>query len=238
MFQLNPLKASDSDLLSAWQRFFQDGVIAVPQAAGTEATAALATARSLSRRVRRALQARGIAYQGPAAASWRFSECASRGRGRFDVRFAADDNNPFAALLEHLDRTLAPLFDGVFGEGLWSRNFAGLVDSLPQSEAQQWHTDGQHLFAGMELPPHAATCFVALQPLVAECPLGCPQFAPGSHISKAAKALEEGVELDVVHGEMQAAGDAILFDYRLVHRGVENSSRDEVGAEGKWIFEF
>ena len=55
-----------------------------------------------------------------------------------------------------------------------------------------------------------------------------PKFIPGSHRWASAQALKEGnAEAVPIWFDLEP-GDVILFDYRLVHRGVENSSSEKV----------
>ena len=59
---------------------------------------------------------------------------------------------------------------------------AGLVLSLPGSDDQGWHTDGEHLFPGLDhhTPPYAVTVFVPLVDLTAAN--GTPEFFLGSQL--------------------------------------------------------
>jgi ectoine hydroxylase-related dioxygenase (phytanoyl-CoA dioxygenase family) len=89
------------------------------------------------------------------------------------------------------------------------------------SHVQEWHSDG---------PPSAPRCdaygvcvFVPLIDLNETT--GCTQFWPGSHVHQhllgfgpAATVLETAVEAHVT------AGCAVLYDYRVLHRGLENTS--------------
>jgi ectoine hydroxylase-related dioxygenase (phytanoyl-CoA dioxygenase family) len=109
-------------------------------------------------------------------------------------------------------------------EGDCQLQYAGLVLSLPGSDDQGWHTDGEHLFPGFghHTPPHAVTVFVPLVNLTEAN--GCPQFFVGSHVEAVATALSEGTETDPPVTAELSTGSALIFDYRLVHRGTGNST--------------
>ncbi|KAH8058861.1 hypothetical protein JL721_9431 [Aureococcus anophagefferens] len=68
---------------------------------------------------------------------------------------------------------------------------AGVILALPGAAGQPWHSDGDHVHDEFHLPPHALNVFL---PLV-DC--GVRNGATGA-----------------------AAGDAIVFDWRLKHRGL------------------
>ena len=99
-----------------------------------------------------------------------------------------------------------------------------LADNLG---AQAWHADGPHLFTTLPdttLPAHAINIFVPLVDLTEEN--GPTEFAIGSH-KLGHEYNEEEEEVDGtsrVTSILAKAGDAILFDYRLWHRGLPNSS--------------
>ena len=74
--------------------------------------------------------------------------------------------------------------------------------------------------------PHLQV-FVPLTDTTAE--LGCPQFVPGSHrLGDAdADATVAGTSASPLQFAPLRAGSAVMFDYRLVHRGLRNSHPTE-----------
>ena len=103
----------------------------------------------------------------------------------------------------------------------------GCMLSFPGSATQPWHSDGPHIRgsdvprAGSDLPfvspPHALNVFV---PLVDLTPNNGPtEYVPGSHFDYDVKAPHVIPSL--------RKGTALLFDYRLKHRGLGNSSTEE-----------
>merc|ERR1711903_67846 len=84
---------------------------------------------------------------------------------------------------------------------------------------QRWHKDGNH--ENESVVPHALTVFVPLQPLTAAN--GPTEFRLGSHRRRtdAKRLRQDGVAVTC------DAGDALLFDYRVDHRGLANASDED-----------
>ena len=121
--------------------------------------------------------------------------------------------------------------------------FSGVVYSDPGSPAQCWHIDSPHVSAD-HLPPHALNVMVAVHdtPLA----MGPTELAKGSHrltnhlqnpalvsnelvyqhettapeqlVTNASVAAPEGV------ASALAAGSCLIFDDRILHRGLGNAS--------------
>ena len=95
-----------------------------------------------------------------------------------------------------------------------------------QPGTQQPHLDGPHLFQGThgyeqaQNPAHCLNVFLPLVDVTLEN--GPTEFWPGSHCLERAR--------DAFNGNMPSValagkrGDAIVFDYRVVHRGMPNES--------------
>ncbi|GET90357.1 hypothetical protein, conserved [Leishmania tarentolae] len=93
---------------------------------------------------------------------------------------------------------------------------SGCFLSLMGSETQNAHTDGPALSDVVNLFPYAINVFV---PLISVDSRNGTEFFPGSHISgdrERSKSVSPPVAL----------GDALLFDYRVVHRGLRNAKSD------------
>ncbi|EGD78956.1 hypothetical protein PTSG_11805 [Salpingoeca rosetta] len=108
-----------------------------------------------------------------------FTEVASRCRGRLDIRVNTEDG-PFATLARL--PVLNTLPQAVLGSDM-KLNYTGVVVSLPGSEDQNWHVDGDHLFPHVHLPPHAVTVFIPLENVDKD--MGLPQRDPVQHIIQA-----------------------------------------------------
>ena len=107
----------------------------------------------------------------------------------------------------------------------------GVLTSLPGAPAQRFHQDGPL--------PGSFNCFVPLVDVVPEQHTGT-EFWPGSHVHPAVPklvqtgdlAVEDSSQLPVVSGDPNVhtvlpslrAGDMLLYQYRVVHRGAANAS--------------
>lgn len=89
--------------------------------------------------------------------------------------------------------------------------------SLPGAEAQVYHQDGLHLTTKTQRPCHAVNVFIPLVDLTLKN--GPTEFCLGTHILNQENFDKEFVDIPCV-----SAGTPILFDYRLGHRGLANTS--------------
>lgn len=132
-----------------------------------------------------------------------------RGVNRFDLTIPALDD--FAQLCD--DAPWLPLVRAILGDDI-KRLSTSCVLSLPGSDAQQWHSDGQHMNGSLYLPPHCLNVFVPLCDITPE--IGPTEFSPGTHVDYEAAGTSEA--------PCMMAGQPLLFDHRTKHRGVQNRS--------------
>jgi Phytanoyl-CoA dioxygenase (PhyH) len=102
-----------------------------------------------------------------------------------------------------------------------------LVVSTPGAPAQAWHADGSHVDLDTHWPCHCLNIFV---PLTDVTEINGPtQLRPGSHwytrrlaplwlAAKARRTLRPCVAPTLT------LGDCLVFDYRLLHRGLANAT--------------
>lgn len=93
--------------------------------------------------------------------------------------------------------------------------FCGLVTAEPSKEDQYWHPDGDHLFPGTMMS-HAPFCLNVFVPLLdVDLEAGPTEFQLRSH--------KEG-EVEEVRKIRTPTklGSAVIFDYRIQHRGRAN----------------
>ena len=166
-----------------------------------------------------------------------FDEVVQRSPGRWDIPISPDEFGVD-------DRALPwwSLIAAVLGEDA-EHSFSGVVYSDPGSPAQCWHIDSPHVSAD-HLPPHALNVMVALHdtPLT----MGPTELARGSHrltnhLRNPALMSDElvyqhettGPEQLVTEAEQAvpagfssplAAGSCLIFDDRMLHRGLGNAS--------------
>lgn len=185
-----------------------------------------------------------------------YRELVQRSPGRFDVPMREQDLLPIwgplgstAPEVPWLGRVRAVLGPDA------TPSFCGVVFSRPGSPAQQWHIDSPHE-AAESRPAHAVNVLLAL----ADIPLaaGPTEVAPGTHLltnhlqrpwldrddllyqsateitpamlSQAGAAANAATE---PAAQAMAAGDCLIFDDRILHRGLANASPHE-----RWVAYF
>jgi len=145
-----------------------------------------------------------------------YREINCRDGGRYDIRYRMEEE-PFSSLGR--GGSWMPVVRGILGEET-SLLFCGVL--LAHGDAneptdQEWHRDGGHLFDGVHLPCHCLNVFIPLVNLVEEN--GPTQFVLGSH----AMGFRDEGDVSAVTMVCEV-GTAILFDYRILHRGTANRS--------------
>lgn len=101
---------------------------------------------------------------------------------------------------------------------------SGVMLSLPGSHVQPWHQDGPHLDFKKHRPCHSLNVFVPLVDV--NRANGGTEMVPTTHIlGQSGFDGEPGDKIKPVV-VLPKAGEAILFDYRLKHRGLANNSAD------------
>ena len=169
----------------------------------------------------------------PLEQSYTFAEVSHRQRKRWDMRpdFEEDIACDWVALCDAAVATATPIIREALGEGVVPRvDMTGAVISRPGCAAQSFHADAtqSHFDAAAARPQHRL--FTAFVPLVDVCEDGDgTQFWSGSHIGDELERARRGISGD---GELQNApleapgcpkGGMILFDYRVLHRGLPNT---------------
>jgi ectoine hydroxylase-related dioxygenase (phytanoyl-CoA dioxygenase family) len=144
-----------------------------------------------------------------------YSEWASRGKKRFDLLF---DLEEFAELKQlSQNGPWMPFIHTILNANV--QCMVSVVYSLPGATSQSWHADGGHY--GKDT--YAVCFFVPLIPLNES--VGYTQFWTGSHKNEG--LIGFGAAAELLEGTVDAIGndgDAILYDYRLMHRGMANHS--------------
>jgi len=186
-----------------------------------------------------------------------YHELVQRSPGRFDVPMHEQDLIPIWGAEGSLaaDVPWLGLVRAVLGPEA-RPSFCGVVFSRPGSPAQQWHIDSPH-----EAPEHRAAHAVNVLVALADIPLaaGPTEVARGTHrltnhlqrpwldrdsllYQSATERVTpatllppgqtEGAVIEPVVKAM-AAGDGLIFDDRILHRGLANASPQE-----RWVAYF
>ena len=151
-----------------------------------------------------------------------FKEIVQRHPSRFEMTYKMD------AIFDHL---LHPNIFQLARKILHTENIdiinKSLVVSLPGSGDQGWHIDGPHMSTEQYFPCH---CFNVFIPLIDILPVHGPtEFRPGSQeLTRDMKKLFVPKlltgRLPPIQGPCLKKGSALLFDYRVLHRGKANKS--------------
>lgn len=215
-------------------RLTSDGFVLLHQLCSSELVETLLdVSRRRAREIRDALGTKEIGI-GSAAG---YVEIVQRSPGRWDVPIT-----PQQFGLDDKQMPWWPLVAAVLGEDA-EHSFSGVVSSEPGSPAQHWHTDSPHE-APEHRPAHAINVLVALHdvPLA----MGPTECARGSHLltnhlgnpslvideliyqhaGTSPELLVKGTQRPVPEScaTSMAAGSCLVFDDRLLHRGLSNQS--------------
>mmetsp|Transcript_20032 Transcript_20032/g.30698 ORF Transcript_20032/g.30698 Transcript_20032/m.30698 type:complete len:303 (-) Transcript_20032:1469-2377(-) len=160
-----------------------------------------------------------------------FKEIVMRHYGRYEMTYKCDQQN----LISSIDDCccspyLANVLDSIFHNEKYYMCSMSIVMASAGAAEQQWHQDGPHLDIARHQPCHCLNVFIPLMD-VTLCH-GPTELRPGTHYytrnlasmmlaARAKKTLRDPV-LPLLH-----AGDALIFDYRVLHRGRANLSDED-----------
>ncbi len=175
-----------------------------------------------------------------------YREVVQRSPDRFDIRFEEEDFEPIWGSEGTISKAV-PWMNAVrevLGEECCP-SFCGIVFSRPGAPAQQWHIDSPHESTAFS-PPHALNVFVALEDISENA--GPPEVTAGSHVITnhlndtrlnsrhllyqtsleiSPSYLADMGEICETRKSSMDAGDCLIFDDRILHRGLANQSRLE-----------
>jgi hypothetical protein len=147
-----------------------------------------------------------------------FDVLRERGHGRFDMEIPAFETPEYDFLNSFEKTSWMPIVRSILGEDVVLIH-KGAFMSLPGAGAQVYHQDGVHLTTQTQRPCHAINVFVPLVDLNSRN--GPTEFVLGSHVLG-----HDGYDRDFLDTPKPKAGTPVVFDYRLGHRGMANSSQD------------
>ena len=146
-----------------------------------------------------------------------FDVLRERGHGRFDMEIPAFDTPEYDFLNTFEKAPWMPIVHAILGNDVVLIH-KGAFMSLPGADAQVYHQDGVHLTTQTQRPCHAINVFVPLVDLHTRN--GPTEFVLGSHVLG-----HDGYDRDFLETPKPKAGTPVIFDYRLGHRGLGNSSQ-------------
>jgi len=166
-----------------------------------------------------------------------FHEIVQRSPGRWDIPVS-----PTEFGVKHQSLPWWPLIANTLGTDA-EHAFSGVVYSDPGSPAQFWHIDSPHMTADHQ-PPHALNVMVALHDITLA--MGPTEIASGSHrltnhlrnpalVSNELVYQHETTRPELLVADTSGdvpermsfpltAGSCLVFDDRLLHRGLGNGS--------------
>lgn len=140
-----------------------------------------------------------------------------RGTGRYDMQLPAFDTEEFSFLTDLNKAAWMPVVKKILGDDATIVH-KGAFLSMPGSAIQVYHQDGVHLTTKYQRPCHAINVFIPLVDL--NMKNGPTEFCVGSHILGFDYYSKEMLDTPLA-----PAGTPVIFDYRLGHRGLGNSSQ-------------
>ena len=159
-----------------------------------------------------------------------FREIVMRSPGRYELSLLNEEQAPATSnVLEPLSRLIPSLLEHLQMDTLKLCHLSLLV-ATPGSDQQTWHADGGHVNILEHEPCHVFNVFIPLQDVTLEN--GPTEFRPGTHyhtrnlgpMMLAAKCRKT---LKPQYMATLQVGDACIFDYRILHRGSPNRSRQQ-----------
>jgi Phytanoyl-CoA dioxygenase (PhyH) len=139
-----------------------------------------------------------------------------RGKGRWDMNLPDFDLPQYNFLNDTKKSPWMPIVKEILGKDVVLIH-KGIFLSMPGSSKQVYHQDGPHLTTQYQKPCHAINVFVPLIDLTLDN--GPTEFCLGSHMLGYDELKEDFITTPTV-----AAGTPVIFDYRLGHRGLGNTS--------------
>lgn len=141
---------------------------------------------------------------------------------------------------------LLPLMQRSLGTSRIEVDTHSSVTSLGNTPAQHWHRDAGFIFSGdvldAQLPPHGLVVFVPL--IDVDMSMGPTQFLTGSHIAcKSSDYVEVNLnnwilrECPFVGPPVPTPapkGSAVIFDLRILHRGLANTVSSPISSCALW----
>jgi hypothetical protein len=159
-----------------------------------------------------------------------FREVVMRSPGRYELsllHLSPDKRPPMKPILDNLEFILPSILQETCWEDVQICHIS-LVVSTPGAVDQAWHSDGGHVDVTKHSPCHCANIFLPLID-VTDVALGPTELRPGTHhhsrdlarmmlLAKARKTLRAPAT------PLLKQGDALVFDYRILHRGRANTT--------------
>jgi len=158
-----------------------------------------------------------------------FREIVMRSPGRYELSLLNSKSNKIPCL-DKVKECLSPIILNLLEAQQWDDLHLcnlSLVISTPGSSEQAWHADGGHVNLEQHLSCHVLNVFVPLKCITPE--MGPTQLRPGTHyhtrnLAPMLLAARARKTLRTPIAPLLSLGDVLVFDYRILHRGLANLS--------------
>lgn len=151
-----------------------------------------------------------------------FDEIVQRHEGRYEMPYKMND------IFKNVSQSpiLMQIVHAILGPDVVVAN-ESLIVSMPGTLDQSWHSDGPHMSVTEHLPAHVLNVFIPLVDV--DTMVGPTEFRPGSHYMT--RDLKKMFLLAAMKKQLLPntkptfkKGSALLFDYRVLHRGTANKT--------------
>eukprot|EP00977_Amphora_coffeiformis_P012464 scaffold3077_cov162-Amphora_coffeaeformis.AAC.23 len=167
-----------------------------------------------------------------------FREVVMRSPGRYELSLLNHDDwfqeKGGLDLLEQLKSQLDSVVPALLGKSTWNdvhiTNLSFVV-STPGASMQGWHADGGHVSLDEHKPCHCFNVFIPLQDMPS-MDWGPTELRPGSqyytrNLAPMLLAAKCRKQLRPTQAPLLQLGDILAFDYRILHRGLANTTKDK-----------
>lgn len=209
--------------------------------------------------LQRRIENRGVDPDGKEDGPFRFTEvvCRDEGGRRFDMRVSWKDKDDLGTPLtdieskavnafhHHIEAMVQPVLDMLWNyDDIEDNDYcgddkssyynnavaSGFLINKPGSHHQSWHRDGPS--------PGMLNVFCPLVDLKAE--LGPTEVWPSSHTgtkTTSSSSAEDSSSCDKMIAPLLKKGQLLLMDYRTLHRGLGNTSKDDTRTVAYVVFQ-
>ena len=156
-----------------------------------------------------------------------FHEIVMRNPGRYEIRWDPEivGGASIQPLVDQLKGIIPSLFNKEFADMSQLNLHISLIMATTDSTEQTFHADGEHLDLAQHQPVHCLNVFVPLVDVPDN--RGPTEFYPASHFTtrQPSPMKLDTAQLKPPYAPELKVGDALIFDYRTLHRGKPNLSR-------------
>ena len=156
-----------------------------------------------------------------------YNEIVMRNPGRYEIRWDPEivGGPSIQPLVDQLKGIIPSLFNKEFADMSHIHMHMSLIMATTDSTEQSYHADGEHLDLSQHQPVHCLNVFIPLVDVPQD--RGPTEIFPASHFTtrQPSPMKIDTALLNAPYAPELKVGDALMFDYRTLHRGKPNLSR-------------